>query len=154
MLIWSQFWKFWIAGALLLLNAVACGQSLMPPTGEEIVYLAGGIGSDELAAMHAQAAGFNVRLEFVELEQGSQHGNWTADAAVDVWSHGQMKAHIEVPGPLLLLRMPAGSYTIEASRNGQRVAIDVTVPRTGRQVLKRFVWRVPAGTLGSRLRSE
>lgn len=139
--------------ALLLLSGVSWSQPL-PAKAGEIVYLAGGIGGDEVAAMRVQAKDFNVRIEFVELEEGSQHGNWTADASVDVLARGQEKVHIDVPGPLLMMRLPAGAYSIEATRNGERLRMELTVADARSPVSRRFVWRVPKGSLGNGLRVE
>ena len=80
-----------------------------------ISYVAGGIGDSEVAAMQAQASSYSAMIEFVEVEAGSQHGNWTADIAVDIKSGTQLLASINVPGPLLLLRLAPGRYTLEAT---------------------------------------
>lgn len=146
--------RLFLALALGLLVQVAAHGQVSEGQSQGLGYLAGGIGGDELAALRARARDYNVRIEFVELELGSQHGNWTADAAVTISSGQRQLAQIDVPGPLLYLRMPAGRYTIDAVRNGEKLSMDITAGDLAHPLLKRFVWRVAKGSLGSGLKED
>lgn len=144
------------AAALFLVLAglapAAPAQMPEPRTAGGVTYVAGGIGEGEVAAMREQASGYSALIEFVEVEAGSLHGNWTADVAVDVKSAGRILASINVPGPMLLLRLAPGRYTLEATRADVKLTRTIEVKARARPLRERFIWRAAAGTLGNDLR--
>ena len=123
-----------------------------PRTVGGVTYIAGGIGDGEVAAMREQSANYSVMYEFVEVEPGSQRGNWTADVVVDVKSGTQSLASIIVPGPLLLLRLAPGRYTIDAVHGDVRITKTLEIKPRGALVRDRFIWKAAAGSLGSDLK--
>jgi len=142
-----------LAAALLIVGAgTASAQPLQAQTTGGVTYVAGGIGEDDVKAMREQAAGYSALIEFVEVEPGSQRGNWTADIAVDVKSSKQLLASINVPGPMLLLRLAPGRYTLEATHGDVRLSKTLDIKPRGALLRERFIWRAAAGSLGNELR--
>jgi hypothetical protein len=140
---------------------LAFGGALSPPgqaqalevhTAGGVTYLTGGIGTDEVAALRKQAPAYSAMIEFVEVEAGSQRGDWTADVAVDVKSGKQTVASINVSGPMLLLRLAPGRYTLEATHGTVKLVKSLDIKAGGPPLRERFIWRAAAGSLGSGLR--
>ena len=77
-------------------------------------YLAGGIGADEMQRLAAREHEFNVKLIFTLVE-----GNYISDVAV-VFNDkaGNPVLVLHAPGPLVLARLPRGSYVVEATYEG------------------------------------
>jgi|GEM_PF-1118001 len=146
-----------LAAVLLILSlgaGLSAAQAQMPEprTAGGVAYVAGGIGDGEVAAMRAQASAYSALIEFVEVETGSMHGNWTADIAVDVKSGKQILTSINVPGPMLLLRLPPGRYTIDATRADIKLSKVLEVRAGAKPLRERFIWRAAPGTLGNDLK--
>lgn len=148
----QQSMRSLLVAAALLFAGAAIAQALPAQTTGGVTYVAGGIGEDDVKAMRAQASGYSALIEFVEVEPGSQRGNWTADIAVDVKSGKQLLASINVPGPMLLLRLAPGRYTLEATHGDVRLSKTLEVKPRGALLRERFIWRAAAGALGNDLR--
>jgi len=98
-----------------------------------IAYLAGGIGSDEAAAMRRAAASYPLMLELVA-PGGGGHGEYVADAQVEIDNPaGKAVLATTVDGPLLLVRLPAGSYALHVAWNGTVKRRNVTLARGEQQ---------------------
>ena len=155
-----QKWTRGLAATVLALvlgsaiSLVAHAQMPAPQTVGGVTYLAGGIGEGEVAALREQAPGYSAMFEFVEVEPGSTHGNWTADIALDVKSGGQTLASINVPGPVLLLKLAPGRYTLEATHADVKLSKTIEIKARGPLLRDRFIWRAAAGALGNDLRGE
>jgi len=139
--------------ALACTGISAWAQAPEPHSVGTVTYVAGGVGTDEVAAMKAQASAYSALIEFAEVEPGVPHGNWTADIAVDVKAGSQLLASINVPGPILLLRLAPGRYTLEATHADVKLTKSIEVKAKGPVLRERFVWRAAAGTLGNDLRN-
>jgi hypothetical protein len=87
-----------------------------------VEYLNGGAGEEERAAMTAQRSAFSLRIVF------SQPGG--AYAVAD---------HVDVAGPLLMLKLAPGDYTVDARFVGRTERRQVRVGRDGTQL----DWRLP-----------
>ena len=114
-----------VAGALLGVPLAYADQ--LPPlqTQGTVQYVTGGIGKDEADAMKQAEAQFPLTLEFATSAEKPPAFDATApfvaDANVairDQQGRGVLSARSE--GPLLLIRLPSGNYTIEAEWNGVR----------------------------------
>lgn len=109
-----------LASALLAAAApLALAQSeagRMPPLHEEgsLQYSCGGIGLDESTAMRAAMKDYPLSLLFAARE-----GEYLADITVEI--RGAMDSYRFVAGgPVCLLRLPEGAYTVQATtRNGR-----------------------------------
>ena len=81
---------------------------------DDIGYLTGGIGADEMSRLRAREREFNVKLVFTLVE-----GNYVSDVAVVVKSKaGNPILVVESPGPLMLVKLPKGEYTVDAIYEG------------------------------------
>lgn len=97
-----------------------------------VAYLAGGIGSDEAEAMRHAAASYPLMLELVA--PGGGHGEYVADAQVEIDNRaGEPLLSTTVGGPLLLVRLPAGSYALRVAWNGTVKRSNVTIARGEQQ---------------------
>jgi len=142
-----------LLAAGLLFCAAGQAQTPAPQAAGNITYLTGGIGENEVAAMRAEAPGYSLMFEFVEIEPGSQHGSWTADVAVQVRSGSEIIANIAANGPLLLLRLAPGRYVVEATHNDIKLAKTFEIKAKAPVLRDRFIWRAAAGSLGSDLKN-
>lgn len=126
-------------GAAMPVFAAAVGE--LPPehTHGAVVYRSGGIGAGESAAMKAAAGRYPLEVLFVERdESGAAHYDAGARLSVRDASGKQVLSTV-TDGPFLLARLPAGRYTLEASRNGAAKTRTVTIGPRHVRVL--FEWR-------------
>ena len=131
----------------------AFAQAPAPVTDGKVTYVTGGIGESEVSAMQAQAREYSALLEFVEVEPGNPRGVWTADVGVTIKAGKEPLASFNATGPLLLLRLPAGRYTIEATHGGVAISKALDIRAGARSVKERFIWRAQ-GSLGGEARSQ
>lgn len=102
-----------LAGALLCASGLALAQT--PPA-----FRCGGIGSDESTAMRAEMKNHPLSLLFARTD-----GAYLAD--VDVTVSGAAKLEFRAAGPLCLINVPTGAYTVEARADGAVQRQQVTV---------------------------
>jgi hypothetical protein len=125
--------------ASLLLGAPLVHADMLPPiqTRGDVQFVSGGIGKDEADAMKDAASQFPLTLEFAASdERPTQDASapYVSDAVVairDAQGRGVLSARSD--GPLLLVRLPSGSYTVEAEWNGVRKQRSVSVVNDRRQ---------------------
>jgi hypothetical protein len=107
-----------IAGVLTSGNASA--QTPLPPerTVGSVSYLSGGIGSDEAQAMREAAVDYPLSLELAATG-GGPRDEYIANAQVRIVDdHGSLLLDTRTQGPLLLVRLPAGTYAVDVGWNG------------------------------------
>jgi hypothetical protein len=92
------------------------------PTG--IAFMTGGIGEEEVAVMKPQAKKFTLNLLFSE----GAVGRWVTDINVNIYDEAS-KLVFRIVGAknVLYVNMPAGTYTILASNNGNKLRHKVTL---------------------------
>ena len=102
-----------------------------------IEYVSGGIGKDEVDALKRAEAGFPLTLEFAasaEKLTADATEPFVANADVNIQdSSGREVLNVRTEGPLLLLRLPSGRYTVDAHWNGVRKRTSVAVSDDKRQ---------------------
>ena len=108
----------WKLSCIGLLTAAACVctplASAQEIDREGIAYIAGGIGADEMSKLQARERDFNLKLVFSMIE-----GNYLSDVAVVVKSKsGNPILVLDSPGPLVLMKLPKGAYTVDATYEG------------------------------------
>lgn len=87
------------------------------PQPGEVEVISGGIGEDEQRSILAREKEFNLKLVF-SLTQG----NYVADVEVVINDAKGVKiVERSATGPLLLARLPAGEYSVGATRGGRTV---------------------------------
>ncbi|KAB0493748.1 hypothetical protein [Pseudomonas vancouverensis] len=80
-----------------------------------ITYLSGGIGEDESKAIQ-QTTGYNLHMTF---SVGAQN-EYIPDVTVTIEkAQGQPVLTLNDAGPLVYVQLPAGKYTVVATRNGE-----------------------------------
>lgn len=100
----------------------------------DVPYLAGGVGDEEMAVMQARKAEFNLRLLFAEKGSGSYVAG--VKLRLDDKS-GKAVLALEATGPVVLVKLPAGSYRASAEANGQALVKAFTV-QSGRRTELNF----------------
>ncbi|MGJ7518958.1 carboxypeptidase regulatory-like domain-containing protein [Variovorax sp. LT1P1] len=108
------------ASALTLVQA----QGAVPEMRSEgaVRYACGGIGVDESTAMRAAMKSHPLSLLFARAD-----GAYLADVAVTVTGAGSAPVSLRAGGPVCLVNLPAGNYTVEASTEGMSKRQTVTV---------------------------
>jgi len=99
-----------------------------------IEYINGGAGEEARAAIDAQRAAFPLRLVF-----SMTSGAYTVADHVEVSNAKGRVLGVDSAGPMLLVKLPPGDYTVEASYGGKHETRKVRVGRDGTTVN----WRWP-----------
>lgn len=106
-------------------------------------YLSGGIGKEEADALKQQSVDYALTLEFASSRsaQGDvSPGAYLADVKVDIRdAQGRQMLDTTAQGPLLLVRLPPGDYTVIADWNGVRKQHSVDLPEGARRHVV-FMW--------------
>lgn len=128
-----------LVAANLAFAADAPQGRLQPVTSGGVTYLSGGIGEDEATTIQQTAKNYSLELEFVI--KATPKDEFTSDVKVKVSDAGHNTILDAVSkGPFFLAQLPAGRYHLEASKNGQNQARDVTIKPGSHQRIM-FEWR-------------
>jgi hypothetical protein len=95
-------------------------QALMPQERAQgtVTYLSGGIGVDEAELLRQQSASYPLTLEMATAAGGPRDA-YISDARVDIRdSSGKQVLSTTTEGPLMLLRLPSGTYTVDVDWHG------------------------------------
>ena len=99
-------------------------------------YVFGGISSDEREAMAQRAKDFNVKLVFA-----AKSGAFISGVRLTITdAKGTEIAKLTTEGPWFYIRLPAGSYSITATFQGQSKGVKGLRVVQGKQVQQVFVW--------------
>lgn len=141
----SDLLKIWVmalqpvVAALLLLGASSAHADALPPiqTRGDVQFVSGGIGKEETDALKQAESQFPLTLEFAaSAEKPTQDASapHVSDALVAIRdAQGRDVLSTRSDGPILLVRLPSGSYTVEAEWNGVRRQRPVAVANDKRQ---------------------
>lgn len=136
----------WFSRAIVLTFSVATlnslsSQELMLPDLPDIresagiVYVSGGIGTDEVARMRELAPSFNVRIRFQEEVTGAS----LSDVKVVVLNEkSERLLRLETEGPLLYMKMPPGRYLMAMAYQHTVKKRIITVGRAARSMTFAF----------------
>ena len=103
-------------------------------------FVHGGIGAEERAVLQAMRAEYNVHMTFAVARQG----NFVADVAVSLVDGGGREVLRTVAeGPLLLAKLPPGTYAVTATFDGKAQMRKLTVRDKGRAELYLY-WDDPS----------
>lgn len=118
-----------LLAALFFASPLASG--LEERTAGAVRYLSGGIGQDEAQAMKEAAGRYNTAMTFT-----LNSGQYVSDVKVVVKKpDGQEVLATVTEGPMLLMDLPPGSYTVAATLDGRTQTRKVTVGKGRHQKL-------------------
>lgn len=104
-----------------------------------ISYISGGVGEEESQAILAEAKQWPLLLELSQLENG--RGVWIFGANVKIQNtSGKVIFDAQADGPYLLINLPVGEYSIEASYQGVILKRGVSVKSNSPQKISIF-WK-------------
>lgn len=117
----------WMAGAQTAAMPAMKGQG-------SALYLCGGIGSDESTAMRAAMKDHPLALLFARAD-----GAYLSEVAVTIKNaSGTPALEMRAAGPVCLIDLPAGRYTVDATAEGASKSQSVTVGGGSKTVDFRF----------------
>jgi hypothetical protein len=97
-------------------------KTVITPTG--VAYMTGGIGEEEVAVMKPQAKKFTLNLLFSE----GNVGRWVTNVNVNIYDEAShLVFRIVGAKNVLYVNLPAGTYTILANNNGNKLRHKVTL---------------------------
>jgi hypothetical protein len=132
----------------LLIGALALGLALpaaatmtqsalpQPKTENGITYISGGIGKVEATAMKEEAKHYSLAMVF----SANKDDEYLADVRVTIENKAGKKLMSTVSdGPLMLVKLPAGTYKVTAEVKGRTLNRTVHVSTAGERQLN-FHW--------------
>lgn len=145
-----------LAAAALLLAEPASGQSsaALPATQSQgtAVYLSGGVGADESAAIKAARDQYALSISFSARSAG--HDVYLASLPVTIRdASGATVLDIVADGPYLLVQLPPGRYDVAATYAGVERKAKVAIA-AGRPQRLALSWAEPAPAPGAPAASE
>jgi hypothetical protein len=119
------------AAALLAATAVAQTATLPPEQrAGDVAFVTGGVSDDEAAVFKSAMGNYPLAIEVVQSNAG--RGLYTAGATVQVTRrNGEVMLNTRADGPFVLVRLPPGSYRVDATFNGRTISKDVSVAQNG-----------------------
>ena len=126
------------AGLIVTAGALAQAPMPQPQMQGNIAYLNGGAGDEEVQYVKQSMKDYSMALAFAHA--ASPRAEYVANVAVSI-KDGKGKAVFEAPavGPYLLLKLPAGSYAVTATYQGQAQTRTVSAGKSG--ALVTFEWK-------------
>ena len=131
--------SFYVARGLAAMTVLCAGSATlaqMPPMqGQGAArYVCGGIGSDESAALRAAMKSHPLSLLFARPD-----GGYLAEVAVTLKdASGASALSLRADGPVCLIDLPAGNYSVEATSEGVSKRQTVSIGGTPRTLDFRF----------------
>ena len=105
-------------------------------TANGISYMSGGVGKPEAAAMREEARHYPLSMVF----SAAKDNEFLANVQVTIKDHaGKEMLSAVSDGPIMLVKLPAGKYTVAAESNGKTLHRTVQVPARGDRQLS-FHW--------------
>lgn len=106
--------------AALLLAVAATAHAQVP-------YISGGVGTDERAELAAKEKEYNLKIVTAETS-----GDFLGEVQVVIESaRKQPILEAAMDGPIMLVKLPPGTYTIKATSGRDQVTQTVSVPAQG-----------------------
>lgn len=126
--------KIGLVVALISISNVAVAAS----TPQEIngaTFITGGIGDEDLSAMNAVKSQYNLHVT----NAGKKAGAYISEVSVAIRDQQGTELFNTVVEPLLFVKLPAGRYTVEATRKGTVNKKDITITQ-GKSTAVDFTW--------------
>jgi len=117
----------------LSLSGLAYGDGLPPEIQSgKASYITGGIGKAEADAMRRAASDYPLALVLSR----SKDGNFISDVDILIQAqNGQPVLHANAAGPIVLMRLPKGRYSVKARYDGRLLVRQVDVDPAGREMV-------------------
>jgi hypothetical protein len=129
-----------LAAAGLTVAASLGAQPVAPRayTRGDVSYMSGGIGSDEARVMRDAAADYPLTLELAAAA-GGPRDEYVSNAEVRIVdSRGGQVLDTRTDGPFMLVRLPAGTYSIDVQWNGVHRQRTVEIGERRQHLLMEF----------------
>jgi hypothetical protein len=113
---------FALVAVFVALQASASDEIVRAPSG--VTYVTGGVSSESVNQLKSMEKGFNLKLVFADTS-----GAYLSDVGVrivDASAHVVLDATSD--GPLVMAKLPAGSYRVDATFGGDSKTREITVP--------------------------
>jgi hypothetical protein len=125
----------------LLAGALASAQALAAaPQANNLPFINGGITKDEADLLRQQAPRYPLEITLARRSETPGRNEFVAEAQLRVSdSAGRVVIDRNDTGPIFLATLPDGTYTVEASYNGQTKSERVNVSG-GRHAQVTFLW--------------
>lgn len=109
-----------VVGAVLLVLGVNARAA-------EVPYISGGVGADQRAELAAKEQEYNLKIVAAD-----KSGNFLANVQVVIESaKSERVLATTMNGPILLAKLPPGTYRIRATSEGKTLTQTVTIPAQG-----------------------
>jgi len=106
-----------------------------------VSWISGGVGKEEVNAMHAVASRYNLRLIMAEAQK--PRDAFLGDVSVKITGPKGNVLDIRTDGPLLYVKLPPGRYTVSAEVAGHTLTRTLTV-KAKASMQAALIW--PEGT--------
>jgi hypothetical protein len=115
-----------VLAMLVAAPMLAATLGALPPaqTQNGVAYVSGGIGEHQQAAMRAAAGRYSLMMTFAERD-----GDFLNDIKVNIANSGGHTVLDTLSGPMLLVDLPPGQYTVRADFGGETLVRSVDVKR-------------------------
>lgn len=91
-------------------------------------FISGGIGIDECKALQTEACNWSLQLMFSEIQSGSTIGAWVSDVDIKITDKdGYTVLATMTEGPLVLVNLSPGAYTLTANYLGKLAVRPFTI---------------------------
>jgi hypothetical protein len=112
-------YKFLVLATLIFTNQIATAETpKVRNSAQGVAYITAGIGEEEVAAMKRQAKNFTLNLLFSE----GVVGRWATNVNVNIYDEASnLMFRVVGAQPVLYVNLPAGTYTILANNNGNKL---------------------------------
>ena len=105
----------------------------------DVSYVNGGIGKEEADAIRAESSRYPVEMQFVRINNGAEE--FVADVAIRIADRaGRVVLDLPGQGPVFLVNLHDGEYTIDLEHNGQLQNRRVVVSHDAPHQKLAFVW--------------
>ena len=103
-------------------------------------FISGGFGVDECKALQTDACNWPLQLIFSEVPKGKTAGTWVSDVDLKITDKdGHAVLATITEGPILLVKLPSGTYTLTANYMG-RLATRTFTLQEGRSQTVSVYW--------------
>lgn len=118
-------YKFLVLAGLIFTSQFAVAEApKVRNSAQGVSYITAGIGEEEVAVMKRQAKNFTLNLLFSE----GVVGRWATNVNVNIYDEASnLMFRVVGAQPMLYVNLPAGTYTILANNNGNKLRHKVTL---------------------------